>query len=47
MSEPDPRNDWAERMPEFGPDTIIIEGDEARNAIAALLDGPPTVAGQE
>lgn len=51
MNKPDTsadlRSDWAERMPEFGPDTIILEGDEARNAIADLLDGPPAVGGEE
>jgi hypothetical protein len=51
MSKPetsaDLRSDWAERMPEFGPDTIILEGDAARGAIADLLDGTPAVGGEE
>lgn len=51
MSKPDTsadlRSDWAERMPEFGPETVILEGDEARSAIAALLDGAPATGGEE
>lgn len=51
MSKPhtsaDPRSDWAEQMPEFGPDTIIYEGDEARSAIADILDGSPVAGGEE
>lgn len=51
MSKPDTsadlRSDWAETMPEFGPDTAILEGEDARGAIADLLDGPPAVGGDE
>ncbi len=51
MSKPDTsadlRSDWAENMPEFGPDTTIIEGDEARSVISELLSGPPAVGGEE
>lgn len=43
----DLRSDWAEQLPEFGPDTIILAGDEARDAITDLLDGPPAVGGEE
>ena len=43
----DLRSDWAETMPKFGPDTIIFEGDEAKSAIADLLNGPPAVGGEE
>ncbi len=51
MSKPyanaDLRSDWAESMPEFGPNTAILEGEDARNAIADLPDGPPAVGGEE
>lgn len=41
MKKADPRSDWAEAMPEFGPDTQIYEGAESRAALAELLDDAP------
>ncbi len=43
----DARADWAEAMPEFGPETEIFEGDESRAALRDLLAGPPAIGGPE
>lgn len=37
VSEPESLVEWAERMPEFGPDTIIHTGDQSRAEIEKLL----------
>lgn len=33
----DSRSDWAEAMPEFGPDTIVLKGKESKNMITEML----------
>ena len=35
--ERDERSEWAEQMPEFGPDTQILEGGTSRALLGALL----------
>ncbi|MFC6356611.1 hypothetical protein [Luethyella okanaganae] len=33
----DARSEWAEEMPEFGPDTQVLEGGTSRALLAAML----------
>lgn len=37
----DKRSEWAENMPDFGPDTQIYGGEASRAALADLLDEHP------
>lgn len=41
--EPESPVEWAERMPEFGPDTIIRTGDQSRAEIERLLGNDESI----